>query len=126
MSGEFFKSVDAIRGVSIDMLKNLRAVKGENYARLVHAIILTDSIVNIGETFVKAASDETKPAAEMLSGAQEKMAALIMQYFIRSTGFSEQQVEEAFKDAERLLGTASGLINTAVQMAESGQSMGGQ
>lgn len=125
MSDEFFKSVDAIRVESFDMLKSLRAIKGENYARLVHAIILTEQIVGIGETFAKGASESSKPAADLLRNTQEKMATLVMEYFVRSTGFSDQQVKEAFTDAERVVNTTMGLVERAAELAQDGKVMGG-
>lgn len=126
MSDQFLKSVKAIRVESFDMLKSLRAVRGENYSRLVHAIILVDQAVGITQTFVDGASESTKELAQSMQEMQEKMIALVMEYYIRSTSMSEAQIKEAFADAERVLKTTTGLVHKAAEMARSGQSMGAE
>lgn len=125
MSDKFFSSVGAIRDESLDMLKNLRAIKGENYARLVHSIILTDQMVQIGEVFRESASEESADLAKYLSETQESMITKVMEYYMRSTGFSDAQIKDAFEDAERLMGVTYGLIDRASTMAKQGQVMGG-
>lgn len=124
MNKEFIESIGSIRQESIGMLKNVRAVKGENYARVVHSIILADQIDMISGAFVAGADEESKELAEQISGVQLKMLALIMQYFIRSTGFSEEQIEEAFRDAEQIQKNTNSLVSQAKDMADNGQVMG--
>lgn len=124
MSDQFFKSVDAIRVESFDMLKSLRAIKGENYARLVHAMILTDQIIDIGHTFADHAVGNSNEMANLLRDTQEAMMTKVMEYFIRSTGFSEAQIREAFLDAKRVMDTTLNLVETAAEMAQNGKSMG--
>lgn len=125
MIDKFFSSVGAIRKESFDMLKNLRAIKGENYARLVHSIILTDQMVQISEVFAQCATEESADTARELSTAQESMITKIMDYYIRSIGFSEAQIAEAFADAKRLMGITYDLVDRASELAKQGHVMGG-
>lgn len=125
MSDQFFKSVDAIRVESFDMLKSLRAIKGENYARLVHAMILTDQIMEIGHTFADGASDSSRKTADLLRNTQEAMMTKVMEYYIRSAGFSAEQIREAFLDAKRVMDTTLNLVEKAAELAEDGKTMGG-
>lgn len=124
MSDQFFKSVEAIRVESFDMLKSLRAIKGENYARLVHAMILTDQIIEIGHTFARGAVGSSEQAAKLLRDTQEAMMTKVMEYYIRSTGFSEAQIKDAFLDAKRVMDVTCDLVEKAAEMAQNGQSMG--
>lgn len=125
MSDEFFSSVETVREVSIDMLKNIRAVKGENYARLVHSMILADQIDHIFDVFRESAADgSSAQLANFLTDHGSKMTSRIMQYYIRSTGFSDEQVKEAFKDADLLQKNSMQLLQTASKLAEDGKTMG--
>ena len=124
MNEEFLKSVGNIRQVSLDMLKNLRAVRGENYARVVHSIILCDQIDLIIEVFQRGATEGSKEMADSMQDAASKMLTRVMEYYIRSTGFSEAQVKEAFEEADRIQRTAEDLVSKAADMADQGQVMG--
>jgi len=121
---EFVESIGAIRQESLGMLKNLRAVKGENYARVVHSIILADQINSIGDMFVDSTEDKTKDLAKALTDAQMNMIALIMKYFFRSSQLTEGQIEEAFSDASRMQKLAHSLVDKAKSMSEEGKVMG--
>lgn len=124
MNQEFIKSADAIRKESMDMIKTLRAVKGENYARLVHSVIMADQIESIGNIFVDSASEETKEIATYLVHAQMSMIAQIVKYYTRSTQFTDEQVAEAFKDAELVQKNTFDLLERAKELSESGKVIG--
>jgi len=121
---KFMDSIGVIRGESMDMLKNLRAVRGENYARFVHSIILGDQIVNITEAFSRGVKREYAATAELMVKQQESMMGLVMEYYMRSTSLSEKEIDDAFKDATILRSTMNGLVEKAAFMANNGQSMG--
>lgn len=124
MNEQFIESMVNIREESLGMIKTLRAVKGENHARLVHAIILADQIDNIGNVFSSSASQETRPTAEALRQAQMNMVALIMKYLFRATQFSDSQISEAFADAERIQKSTYSLVETAGALSDQGKVMG--
>jgi len=121
---EFIKSVGNIRTTSHDMLKNLRAVKGENYTRVVHAIILSDQLDSVLEVFSASAVGGSQNLAEEISTAGSKMITRIMDYYIKATGLTEQQIKEAFEDATRIQNNTTGLVRKAREMSERGQVMG--
>lgn len=124
MNQEFIKSADTIRKESMDMIKTLRAVKGENYARLVHSVIMADQIESIGNIFVDSSSEETKEMATYLVHAQMNMLAQIVKYYTRATQFTDEQVAEAFKDAELVQKNTFELLERAKELSESGKVIG--
>lgn len=124
MNEEFLKSIDNIREESFAMLKSIRAVRGESYSRLVHSIILADQIETACEVFREAADDRSKDIADHLAKAQMNMVGQIMKYFVRSTGYTDEQIAEAFADAKRIQGSTYELIDKAHSMSQSGQVMG--
>jgi len=121
---EFFQSVGNIREVSMDMLKSVRAVKGENYARVVHAIILCDQVDGVLDVFEQGADEATKPVAEYLHTAGGNMIGRIMDYLIRASSLSEAQVKEAFEDANRIQQNTYNLVSRAHDLADQGRVMG--
>lgn len=124
MNEQFLKSVDNIREESFSMLKSLRAVRGESYSRLVHSIILADQIETACHVFGEAADESSKEIADHLTKAQMNMVGQIMKYYIRATGYTDEQVAEAFADAHRIQGSTYELIDKAQTMSQSGQVMG--
>jgi hypothetical protein len=124
MNESFLKSVGNIRTESFDMLANVRSVRGEMYARLVHAVILSDNIQNAAHFFCDTASEESKELANYICKAQMNMVGQIMKYYIKSSGFTEEQMCEVFADAQRIQESASELIDKARVMSESGKVMG--
>lgn len=124
MTEEFFKSSEAIRQESIGMIKTLRAVKGENYARLVHSIILADQVEHVSNIFVESTTPDTRDLAKALAKAQMNMVSQIMTYYTRCTQFSEDQIAEAFKDANLIQDSTYDLLAKANDMSKSGKVMG--
>ena len=124
MNEEFIKSLSNVREESLGMIKTLRAVRGENHARLVHAVILADQIDGIANTFAKAASEQSEDIAEHLRRAQMNMVALIMKYLIRSTGMTDEQVSAAFADAELVQKNTMNLVEAAATLSDQGKVMG--
>ena len=124
MNEEFLKSIDNIREDSFDMLKSIRAVRGESYSRLVHSVILADQIGSVCEVFRKASGGGSSELADHLVKVQMNMVGQIMKYFIRSTGYTDEQIAEAFADAKRIQNSAYELIDKAHSMSQSGQVMG--
>lgn len=124
MNQEFIKSADHIRKESMDMIKTLRAVKGEHYARLVHSVIMADQIESIGNIFVDSASDETKEIATYLIHAQMNMVAQIVKYYTKSSQFTEDQISEAFKDAELVQKNTFDLLQRAKELSDLGKVIG--
>lgn len=124
MNEAFLKSVASIRHESIGMLKNLRSVKGDDYARLVHAIILADQIESVSTIFVESTTPESRELAQALATAQINMVAQIMNYFTRCTQFSDESLADAFNDAGLFQRKANDLISKAKDMSESGKVMG--
>lgn len=124
MNEEFLKSIDNIREESFAMLKSIRAVRGESYARLVHSIILADQIESACDVFRKAADGGSSELADHLVKAQMNMVGQIMKYFIRSTGYTDEQIAEAFADSQRIQNSTYELIDKAHGMSQSGQVMG--
>jgi len=124
MTEEFFKSTQAIREESIGMIKTLRAVRGENYARLVHSIILADQIENVTNIFVESTTPETRELAQGISKAQMSMVAQIMTYYTRCTQFSKEQIAEAIADADRIQRSTYDLISKADDLSKAGKVMG--
>lgn len=124
MNEQFLQSIDNIREESFAMLKSLRAVRGESYSRLVHAIILADQIESASSVFVDASDEDSKEIAEHLAKTQSNMVGQIMKYFIRATQYTDEQIVEAFADAKRIQGSTYELIDKAKTMSNSGQVMG--
>lgn len=124
MNKEFIQSADVIRKESMDMIKTLSAVKGENYARLVHTVIMADQIETIGNIFIDSASDDTKEVAAHLVHAQMGMVAQIIRYYTRSTQFSDKQIEDAFKDSDLVQKSAFELLQKAKDLSDSGKVIG--
>ena len=124
MTEEFFKSTEVIREESIGMIKTLRAIRGEHYARLVHSIILADQIEHISNIFVESTTPETRELAHTLSKAQMNMVAQIMAYYTRCTQFSEEQIAEALADADRIQRSTYDLLTKADDLSKSGKVMG--
>lgn len=124
MNKEFIQSADVIRKESMGMIKTLSAVKGENYARLVHTVIMADQIETIGNIFIDSASDDTKELAAHLVRAQMSMVAQIIKYYTRSTQFSDKQIEEAFKDSDLVQKSTFELLQKAKDLSDSGKVIG--
>jgi hypothetical protein len=124
MNESFLKSVGNIRTESFDMLANVRAVRGEAYARLVHAVILADNIQNAAQFFCDTAASESKELADYIRIAQMNMVGQIMKYYVKSTEFTDEQMLDVFSDALRIQESASDLIDKARVMSESGKVMG--
>ena len=124
MNEPFAKSVKNIRAESLGMIKNLRSVKGEAHARAVHSIILADQIDNVTGVFMRSSSQESRQFAENLGRTQMNMVALIMKYLFRSLSLTDQQIEDAFRDAERIQRNTESLINTADELSGEGKVVG--
>jgi hypothetical protein len=124
MNESFLKSVGNIRTESFDMLANVRAVRGEMHARLVHAVILADNIQNAAQFFCDTANEESKELADYIRIAQMNMVGQIMKYYVKSTEFTDEQMLDVFSDALRIQESASDLIDKARVMSESGKVMG--
>lgn len=124
MSNEFFESVGNIRTVSIDALKTIRAVRGEHYARLVHSVILCNQIDSVLKMFAESCDPQARELGDALANQASSMMTKVMQYYMRSSQFTQAQLEEVFKDAETLQNNASDLLKVASDMAERGQVMG--
>lgn len=120
MSDEFFESLGNIKTESMAMLKNLKAVRGESYARLVHSIILAEQIDQVGAVIYEISKQP------VLSEAVSNMISKIMDYYMRSTGFSQAELESAVEDATRIMSMTYGLVEKASVMAEQGQVLGGE
>lgn len=118
MSGEFYKSLGNIKAESMAMLKTLRAVRGENYARIVHSIILADQIDQAAEVIREVTKED------ILSSAVSAMSAKIMDYYLRSSGFSEADIKSAFEDAQRIMTMTYELVDKASTLAKQGHVMG--
>lgn len=118
MSDEFFTSLGHIRSESMSMLKNLKAVRGESYARLVHSIILADQIDQVSQTVGEISKEP------ILTTALSNMIAKIMDNYMRSSTFNDEELKEAMQDAVRIMNMTYELVDKASALAKQGHVMG--
>jgi hypothetical protein len=124
MNAEFFESIGHIRSEALGMVKNLQAVRGEGYGRVVHSIILMRQISEITGIFAECAQEIPEDARELLGSSQINMVSQIAQYLVRSTDMTEQDLRDAFADAERIQKTMSQLVESASRLSEAGKVVG--
>jgi hypothetical protein len=125
MNAEFLESLVHIRSEALGMIKNLQAVRGEGYGRVVHSIILMRQISEITGIFAGCAQEIPEDAREILGTSQINMVSMIAQYLVRSTDMTEQDLRDAFADAELIQKTTSQLVQSAGQLSEAGKVVGG-
>lgn len=126
MNEQFMDSLKAVREESFGMLDNLKAVKGELYTRLVHAVILADQISGSAELLRNPEIIQDAEVLDALLRAQDKMLTIIMNNYINDSGLDDDLIASAMKDADRIGQSTSELLETAYDLSLQGRRIGGE
>lgn len=125
MKDDFAKSLGAIKVEALGMLETIGNIKGRKHAEVVHACILAEQLCMIGRFMKECSDDSAAPVMGAIEKAIDGMVGKIMNYYVASVGFSDYQMSEVMNDMAMILSSTEKLMQTASDMADRGQTMGG-
>lgn len=126
MNEQLLKNVDAIREEAMGMIDNLSAVKGESYSEYVRLLLNVHQSANVIAMLCEIAREFDEDMAAKMAGISE---VLLTQVAISASAlgkFSQQQSNEAIKEAERMRDWVDGMSERAIKSAQEGGSFGGK
>lgn len=125
MNEQAIENVLEVREEAHQMLDNLTRVRGEKYARLVKALLLSS---NVMEIYAAAASMGGLPdeIREMLGEAMCKAVYGVITNMAIVAEFTPEQLSEATRDASAMESSITGLMREAVRTGVEGESFGGR
>ena len=125
MNQQAIENVLEVREEAHQMLDNLTRVRGDRYARLVKALLLSS---NVMEIYAAAASMGGLPAdaREMLGEAMSKAVYGVITNLAITAEFTPSELSDATRDASAMESSITGLMKKAVRTGIEGESFGGR
>jgi hypothetical protein len=119
------QNLKTVRAEAHEMLKTLKAVRGEKYHQAVYYLLVSTQVAEIVSHLVALAEDNDQVASHIMAfaiGDNLSTAATIM---LESTGLSEGEIKEALDDAKRISENTHSLIDSAFAAGKEGKAFGG-
>ena len=123
----FIENLKDIRTDALDMLKTLEAVKGKQFALVVHSLLMSHQIADIQHILLLLAMNDPDPAK--IAAAQESMTMCVSQLLSnvsRAANIDEATLKEAIGQAESMSDKFQGLIHQALRAEQTGTAFGGR
>lgn len=121
------ENLKEIRVDALDMLKTIEAVKGKEFALMVHSMLMAHQIADIQHLLLSIAI--TNPDHAKLNAVRESMMMCVSQLLSnvgRAAGIEGEQLHEVIAQADAMTDKFQGLIQQAVKAEQQGTAFGGR
>lgn len=117
-------SLKQVRGEALDMLENVKAVRGEKFSRGLQSMLIASQLADITRILFDLAEIDDRDKASACMVGVGTCVGQLMENLFESYAFTDAEAKELVAMHDRMAGTVSDLIKSAVDRENQGKGFG--